>query len=173
MPGGGVVIITGTADTVRVEGPVTVKAYLICAFAALGGIFFGYDTGYMSGVLGMRYFIRLYTGMPYPDPNDIAAVEAFHITASSQSLIVSILSAGTFFGSIISGDVADFIGRRATIIVGCLIFIIGCILQVASTTLRVMVPGRLIAGLGIGFVSAVVILYMSVRTTSCFSITAL
>ena len=51
-------VITGTADTARVEAPVTVKAYLICAFAAFGGIFFGYDTGWMSGVLGRRKAIR-------------------------------------------------------------------------------------------------------------------
>jgi hypothetical protein len=36
----------------RVEAPVTIKAYLICAFAAFGGIFFGYDSGYINGVLG-------------------------------------------------------------------------------------------------------------------------
>jgi len=28
------------------------------------------------------------------------------------------LSAGTFFGAIIAGDVAEFIGRRITIIIG-------------------------------------------------------
>lgn len=39
MAGG--TVITGTADTSRVEAPVTVRAYLICAFAAFGGIFFG------------------------------------------------------------------------------------------------------------------------------------
>lgn len=43
MAGG--VVIEGTTDVSRVEAPVTVKAYLICAFAAFGGIFFGYDTG--------------------------------------------------------------------------------------------------------------------------------
>ena len=53
MPAASDLVITGTADTSRVEAPVTVKAYLICAFAAFGGIFFGYDTGWMSGVLGM------------------------------------------------------------------------------------------------------------------------
>lgn len=42
--GGDAIIITGTTDTSRVEAPVTVRAYLICAFAAFGGIFFGYDT---------------------------------------------------------------------------------------------------------------------------------
>lgn len=166
MAGGVPIVITGTTDTARVEAPVTVKAYMICAFAALGGIFFGYDTGYMSGVLGMKYFIRQYTGLPYPDPSDATAVSAFHLRASEQSLIVSILSAGTFFGAIISGDAADFIGRRTTIILGCLIFIVGCILQTASTSLGLMVPGRLIGGFGVGFISAIVILYMSVRRTS-------
>jgi hypothetical protein len=46
MPGGGVgsIEMTGTTDVSRIEAPVTVKAYLMCAFAAFGGIFFGYDT---------------------------------------------------------------------------------------------------------------------------------
>ena len=48
------VVVRGTADIERVEAPVTVRAYLICAFAAFGGIFYGYDTGWMSGVLGMQ-----------------------------------------------------------------------------------------------------------------------
>ncbi|KAL8724137.1 MAG: hypothetical protein Q9181_006968 [Wetmoreana brouardii] len=160
MAGGGVVI-SGTADTARVEAPITFRAYLICAFAAFGGIFFGYDTGWMAGVLAMPYFIRQYTGLQYPDPNDDAAVKAFHLPASDQSLTTSILSCGTFFGAIIAGDVADFIGRRATIITGCGVFIFGCILQTASTGLGLMIPGRLICGFGVGFISAIVILYMS------------
>jgi MFS family permease len=74
---------------------------------------------------------------------------------------VSILSAGTFFGALFAGSLADWIGRRSTIIAGCGIFSIGVILQVASTTVSLLVSGRLIAGIGIGFVSAVIILYMS------------
>ena len=161
MAGGGVVI-SGTADLGRLEAPITIRAYLICAFAAFGGIFFGYDTGWMGGVLAMPYFIRQYTGLPYPDPNDTSAKKAFHLPASDQSLTSSILSCGTFFGAIIAGDVADFIGRRMTIITGCGVFTIGCILQTASTGLGLMVPGRLICGFGVGFISAIVILYMSV-----------
>jgi MFS family permease len=153
MAGG--VVIHGTTNVDRIEAPVTVKAYLICAFAAFGGIFFGYDTGWMSGVLAMPYFITQYTGLPKPDPNDTAAVAAFHLTAQDQSLTTSILSAGTFFGAIAAGDIADFIGRRKTIILGCGIFIVGCILETASTSLGVMVPGRFIAGLGVGFISAI------------------
>jgi len=37
MPGGAV--LSATTDTARIEAPVTFKAYLMCAFAAFGGIF--------------------------------------------------------------------------------------------------------------------------------------
>ena len=169
MPGGGVVAVTGTTDVNRVEAPVTVRAYLIVAFAAFGGIFFGYDTGWMGGVLNMDYFIKQYTGHEYPDVRfpgvsaDDQQVkdyrkEFFVVSQWQQSLTTSILSAGTFFGAIIAGDVADFIGRRMTIILGCLIFCVGGILETASTGLNVMVAGRLIAGFGVGFISAIVIL---------------
>ncbi|KAH8783982.1 general substrate transporter [Hyaloscypha finlandica] len=160
MAGGGVV--HGTADTSRIEAPVTVKAYLMCAFAAFGGIFFGYDTGWMGGVMGMKYYIRQYTHIPYPGPDADADTKAlFVLPGWQQSLLTGILSCGTFFGALIAGDIADRIGRRWTIISGCLTFIVGCILETASTTLAVMVVGRLIAGAGVGFISAIIILYMS------------
>ncbi|KAF2444089.1 high affinity glucose transporter RGT2 [Karstenula rhodostoma CBS 690.94] len=167
MPGGGVVAVTGTTDVNRVEAPVTVRAYLIVAFAAFGGIFFGYDTGWMGGVLAMPYFIKQYTGMDYPEDTGLTGQElkdytsSFVVSPAQTSLTTSILSAGTFFGAIAAGDLADFIGRRLTIILGCLIFTVGGILETASTGLGVMVAGRLIAGFGVGFISSIVILYMS------------
>ncbi|GAB7356844.1 hypothetical protein MBLNU459_g7718t1 [Dothideomycetes sp. NU459] len=149
MPGGGVAL-AATSDVNAIEAPVTWKAYLICAFASFGGIFFGYDSGYINGVTGSPVFIHLIEG-----PTKKA------LTGSHNSLIVSILSAGTFFGALIAGDVAEIVGRRPTIIAGCGIYIIGCILQVASHGLGLLVAGRFIAGLGVGFESAIVILYMS------------
>lgn len=71
------------------------------------------------------------------------------------------MSAGTFFGALFAGSLADWLGRRATIISGCGVFSVGVVLQVASSTVSVLVAGRLIAGIGVGFVSAVIILYMS------------
>jgi SP family sugar:H+ symporter-like MFS transporter len=62
-------------------------------------------------------------------------------------------------GALIAGDLADFFGRRITIIVGCGIFFVGVALQVASAGLGLIVAGRLVAGFGIGFVSAIIILY--------------
>ncbi|KAI8577889.1 hypothetical protein K450DRAFT_249780 [Umbelopsis ramanniana AG] len=178
------------ADNVDVvEAPVTWRTYAMCIFASFGGIFFGYDSGYIGGVQGMQYFIHMIDG---PD--------AVSLQSWESSLIVSILSAGTFFGALIAGDLADWFGRRTTIIAGCIVFIIGVILQTASAGLGLLVAGRdladwfgrrltiilgcgvfivgvilqtasaglgllvagrLIAGFGVGFVSAIIVLYMS------------
>lgn len=154
MPGA----LAATADTSRIEAPVTMKAYLMCAFSAFGGIFFGYDSGYISGVMAMPYVIEHFQPVSKEFKND---KERFILSSWKKSLITSILSAGTFFGAIIAGDLADFIGRRTTIIAGCGIFIIGVILQTISTGLALLVVGRLVAGFGVGFVSAIIILYMS------------
>lgn len=85
----------------------------------------------------------------------------YALTSSQRSLIVSILSAGTFFGALVGGQAAEWFGRRITIMISCLIFAIGVIIQAAATTVNTLVGGRLVAGLGVGGVSAVVILYVS------------
>lgn len=145
--------LSSAHDVNRIEAPVNFKAYLICAFASLGGVFFGYDSGYINGVLGSKQFVLMVEG-PGKDA----------LTSSHQSLIVSILSAGTFFGALIAGDVADIIGRKWTVILGCVIYAAGVVVQMitgAGSALATIVAGRLIAGLGVGFESAIVILYMS------------
>ncbi|KAK3317574.1 general substrate transporter [Cercophora scortea] len=142
-----------TQDVERIEAPVTWKAYLICAFASFGGIFFGYDSGYINGVLGSKIFYQAVEGA--------AATE---LGESHTSLVVSILSCGTFFGALIAGDVADHMGRKWTVILGCLIYLIGVVIQMITglgDALGAIVAGRLIAGVGVGFESAIVILYMS------------
>lgn len=79
-----------------------------------------------------------------------AATGSYLYSASNQSLTVSILSAGTFFGALISGSFADWIGRRSTIIMGCGIFAVGVVLQMASSEIALLAVGRIIAGLGVG-----------------------
>ncbi|KAH8167564.1 hypothetical protein CIB48_g721 [Xylaria polymorpha] len=143
-------VLVGSANLDRIEAPVTLKAYLMCAFSAFGGIFFGYDSGYISGVMGMPYFIKQIEG---PD--------ATSLSGSSKGLITSVLSLGTFVGALAAGDFADLVGRRTTVLGCCMVFLVGVILQVASAGLPLLVAGRVVAGLGVGGVSATLILYMS------------
>ncbi|KAK5080093.1 hypothetical protein LTR64_008786 [Lithohypha guttulata] len=155
MTGGdGIRTLSTATDVNAIEAPVTWKAYLICAFASFGGIFFGYDSGYINGVNGSINFIEQVEGSG-----------ATALTSSHQSLITSILSAGTFFGALLGADFAEIIGRKWTVIMGCGIYIIGVIVQMITgpsvDPLGAIVAGRLIAGIGVGFESAIVILYMS------------
>ena len=74
---------------------------------------------------------------------------------------MSILSAGTFIGALCAGSLADSLGRRYSIMLSCFIFAAGVPMQTASTSVGLLVGGRVIAGLGVGGVSAIVILYVS------------
>ena len=60
-------------------------------FAAFGGILFGYDTGTIAGITAMEDWL-----MTFGQRNDDSP--GWHLSTSNQSLVVSILSAGTFFG---------------------------------------------------------------------------
>lgn len=82
-----------------------------------------------------------------------AGTGALDITAGQKSLIVSILSAGTFFGALTAAPVADQIGRRWGLISACVIFMVGVALQIAATAIPLFVIGRFFAGFGVGLVS--------------------
>lgn len=84
------------------------------------------------------------------------------ITASEDSLIVSILSAGTFFGALTAAPVSDRLGRRWGLIFSCgIVFNLGVILQTAATAQPLLIAGRFFAGYGVGLLSAMVPLYQS------------
>lgn len=77
------------------------------------------------------------------------------ITASQSAQIVSILSAGTFFGALAAAPLADFAGRRLALIFSAgVVFNLGVILQTASTAIPMFTAGRFFAGFGVGLISA-------------------
>lgn len=117
---------------------------------------FSYDTGTIGGILAMQYWRNLFsTG--YINPKDGLP----DVSASQQSEIVSILSAGTFFGALLSAPLADSLGRRWAMIFNTGVFTIGVILQTAATAIPMFVAGRFFAGLGVGLLSATIPLYQS------------
>jgi len=77
------------------------------------------------------------------------------LPASENSLIVSILSAGTFFGALTAAPFGDLLGRRMGLIVSAgIVFNFGVILQTAATEQPLFVAGRFFAGYGVGLISA-------------------
>ncbi|KAI9812479.1 MAG: Plasma membrane low glucose sensor [Pycnora praestabilis] len=130
-------------------------AIFIGLFAAFGGILYGYDTGTIGGIITMTYWRNNFS-MGYVNPHG-----DLDVTANQTAEIVSILSAGTFFGALASSAFGDLFGRRQGLIVSCFIFIAGVIMQSASVAIPLFVAGRFFAGLGVGLVSSLVPLYQS------------
>ncbi|KAL9530268.1 Major facilitator-type transporter [Sphaerulina musiva] len=129
----------------------TWPAIVIGLFVAFGGVLFGYDTGTISGILAMPYWIE-----------EFRTGDNEGITSSQDSLIVSILSAGTFFGALTAAPVADLIGRRLGLMFSAgIVFNLGVVLQTISTDQPLLIAGRFFAGFGVGLLSAMVPLYQS------------
>lgn len=127
-------------------------AICIGLFVAFGGVLFGYDTGTISGILAMPYWLQKFT-TPGNDGK---------LTASQNSLIVSILSAGTFFGALSAAPLADRVGRRLGLIIAAgIVFNLGVISQTAATSQLLFISGRFSAGLGVGLISAIIPMYQS------------
>ncbi|OCF75482.1 high-affinity glucose transporter SNF3 [Kwoniella mangroviensis CBS 8886] len=125
------------------------RSIVFCVFAAFGGWLFGYDIGYISGCLIMPDFIH-----------QIQGVDATAVTSQNQSIITSLLSAGTFFGAILQAFTSDRLGRKGSILFWSAIFFIGVIVQVTTFSLGQLTAGRFVAGLGVGALSAIVPLYI-------------
>ncbi|KAL8642951.1 MAG: hypothetical protein Q9226_008445 [Calogaya cf. arnoldii] len=131
-------------------------AILIGLFVAFGGVLFGYDTGTIGGILAMPYWRDTFsTG--YRNPED----GKLDVTPSQSSTIVSLLSAGTFFGALAAAPMADLLGRRLGMVASTGVFTLGVILQTVATSIPLFVAGRFWAGFGVGLISAIIPLYQS------------
>ncbi|KAF7331036.1 putative glucose transporter rco-3 [Mycena venus] len=148
---------SGTSE--GVSNASLVWAIVMSAFAAFGGILFGYDTGTIGGVIAMQDWLNVFgqfdpTGQLGKDTNGM------YLTTSNKSLVVSILSAGTFFGALLAFPMGDMVGRKWGIVCSCVIFSLGVGLQL-DTKWATFVVGRVIAGIGVGLVSCLVPMYQS------------
>jgi MFS transporter, SP family, galactose:H+ symporter len=125
-----------------VQAEETGFVFAAAAFAALGGLLFGYDTGVISGAL---IFIRT----------------QFGLSTFQQELVVSVVLVGAAVGALSGGRLADIFGRRLMLLVTALIFVVGALICAGAPSVGVLVIGRLIVGLGIGFATSTVPIYIS------------
>ncbi|EMD35511.1 hypothetical protein CERSUDRAFT_116251 [Gelatoporia subvermispora B] len=122
-----------------------VYTWLCGFFAALGSVTFGYDLGIIAAILPSESFLET-TGNP---------------DATSQGLIVGCLLLGAFASNIYIGTLADWAGRRVSILAGCVVFLTGGAIQTGAQSIHYMYGGRFLAGMGIGMLAMLAPLYQA------------
>src|SRR3978361_2226904 len=110
---------------------------VVALVATIGGVLFGYDTGVINGALT-------------PMSKDLG------IDAVGEGLVGSLLLFGAALGALIGGRINDRWGRKKTITLNAVMFLIGTILCVVAPNLEVLLAGRFILGLAVGTASQAV-----------------
>lgn len=87
--------------------------------------------------------------------------KTFHISALQQELVVSSMMFGAAVGAISSGWLTSFRGRKGTLLISAMLFIIGAISSAFSPNVEVLIISRLILGLAIGISSFTAPIYLS------------
>lgn len=114
----------------------------LAVVAAIGGFLFGYDTAVISGTIRQ------------------VAIQ-FNLDAMSQGWYVGCALIGSIAGVSCAGVFSDNFGRKKTLLIAAVLFIISAIGCAFSSDFNMLVWARMIGGMGIGVVSIISPLYIS------------
>ncbi|KDO27365.1 hypothetical protein SPRG_06951 [Saprolegnia parasitica CBS 223.65] len=154
MAGGIAILPGGGADDTPTEGSRS-YAIVVCVFASLGGIFFGYDQGVTGGVLVMDSFLNDFC-IGY-DGNTGAQCRASSSDlpdnwSTFTTLFNVLYYMGCIVGAYLGGYIADKYGRRATIFSAGVLFCVGTLMLVLTNKMghTLALIARIIQGFGVG-----------------------
>ncbi|MCP5535010.1 MAG: sugar porter family MFS transporter [Akkermansiaceae bacterium] len=124
--------------------PSSSKLYLLsaCLVATLGGMLFGYDTGVINGSL---QFVEARFSLD-------AGMKGF---AASSALLACIP------GAILAGFFGDWLGRRKTLMISGLLFLISAIGTAVPNDINTFIIFRIIGGIGVGAASMTSPMYIA------------
>ncbi len=115
----------------------------LTVISTLGGLLFGYDTGVISGAL---LYMKTDLGL----------------TPFTEALVVSsLLFPGAAFGALLGGKLADSLGRKGSLLVCAVLFLVGALLCAMAPNVAIMTIGRIILGFGVGAAATTCPLYLA------------
>ncbi|KAH3669255.1 hypothetical protein OGAPHI_001376 [Ogataea philodendri] len=113
-----------------------------------GFLLFGFDQGVMSGLLTGDAFTHQFPAIDTTDNG--------HGSSSLQGTVVAIYEIGCFFGALFSFVFGERLGRRWSIMLGCITLSVGAAIQTSSYSIAQLIVGRIVAGLGNGMNTATI-----------------
>lgn len=121
--------------------------FITVLVATMGALAFGYDTGIIAGALPF---------MSLPVEQGGLGLNSF-----TEGLVASSLIVGAAVGSLASGYVSDRFGRRTTLRMLSILFVLGAVGTALAPNIAVMVGMRLVLGLAVGGGSATVPVFIA------------
>lgn len=118
---------------------------LACYGNTFTGFFFGYDTGTVGGITNMQPWLRRFGHFD-------ASSGEYHMSTALIGLVVSAFHIGCITGGFTIARLADYIGRRAPIAIGCAVYMLGLAIQMSAGQgkwYQYMI-GRMVTGLTVG-----------------------
>ena len=82
------------------------------------------------------------------------------LTVAAKSRIIAATPLGALLGALIAGPFADGTGRRSSILVGNVAFLLAAALMFTAVTPSQLTVGRLVAGLAVGFSTSLCTVYI-------------
>ncbi|KAM0974695.1 hypothetical protein ACFX2C_017841 [Malus domestica] len=133
-----------------------------CIVAALGGSLFGYDLGVSGGVTSMDDFLKEFFPKIYRR-KQLHLNETDYCKYDNQ--ILTLFTSSLYFAGLVSTFGASYVtrnkGRKASILVGAVSFFLGAVLNASAKNIAMLIIGRILLGVGIGFGNQAVPLYLS------------
>ncbi|XBI81501.1 hypothetical protein VPH35_090391 [Triticum aestivum] len=152
MAGGGMAALGVKKErAAEYKGRMTLAVAMACLVAAVGGSIFGYDIGISGGVTSMDPFLEKFFPVVFRRKNSGHQNNYCKYDNQGLSAFTSSLYLAGLVSSLVASPVTRNYGRRASIVCGGISFLIGAILNVAAVNLGMLILGRIMLGVGIGF----------------------
>ncbi|XP_062210225.1 polyol transporter 5-like [Phragmites australis] len=112
--------------------PINKYAFACALLASMNSVLLGYDISVMSGA---QLFMK----------------EDLKITDTQIEILAGVINIYSLFGSLAAGLTSDWLGRRYTMVLAAAIFFTGALLMGLAPDYAILMVGRFVAGIGVGF----------------------
>ncbi|XP_072952110.1 sugar transport protein 8-like [Typha angustifolia] len=155
------VVPNGNDNPQEFEGKMTFYVILCAVIAAMGGLMFGYDIGISGGVTSMDDFLEKFFPVVYIRKHQVKENNYCKYDNQGLQLFTSSLYLAALVSSFFASKTCSRFGRKRTMQAASVFFLAGVVLNAAAQDLAMLIIGRILLGVGVGFGNQAIPLFLS------------